>query len=93
MEKPPYSPAEMIDFYGDGEFTHGCSVDHVIFDFVQDDEAKSMAQDQLDENRRRFEITSENAELFLKESKRLETGLHRWVSSRDGPQAQWHRLL
>ena len=71
MEKPPYSPAEMIDFYGDGEFTHGCSVDHVIFDFVQDDEAKSMAQDQLDENRRRFEITSENAELFLKESKRL----------------------
>ncbi len=71
METPPYSPAEMVDFYGDGEFTHGCSVDHVIFDFVPDDQVGSLGNEQLEENRRRFEITSENAQLFLKESARL----------------------
>ena len=71
METPPYSPAEMVDFYGDGEFTHGCLVDHVIFDFVPDDQVGSLGNEQLEENRRRFEITSENAQLFLKESARL----------------------
>lgn len=71
MKEPPYSPAEMVDFYGDGEFTHGCSVDHVIFDFVQDDQVGSMDHDQLEENRRRFEITSSNAESFLTECARL----------------------
>ncbi len=30
---PPYSPEDMAEFYADGQFTHGCSVDHIIFDF------------------------------------------------------------
>src|ERR1044072_5563421 len=30
---PPYTAEEMLDFYLDAGFTHGCSVDHVIFDF------------------------------------------------------------
>ncbi len=71
MEVPPYSPEEMVDFYGDGNFTHGCSVDHVIFDFCEDDRVSSISPGQMDANKRRFEITLENAENFLKESKRL----------------------
>ena len=71
MEIPPYSPEEMVDFYGDGAFSHGCSVDHVIFDFVSDDEASRMPSDRYENNKKRFEITSSNAEAFLKESKRL----------------------
>lgn len=71
MEVPPYTPAEMIDFYGDGGFSHGCSVDHIIFDFEQDDRVGRLGEAQLNENIRRFEITSENAEVFLKESKRI----------------------
>jgi len=71
MEVPPYTPAEMIDFYGDGGFSHGCSVDHIIFDFEEDERVSRLGEAQLNENIRRFEITSENAEVFLRESKRL----------------------
>ena len=31
---PPYTVDQILEFYGDGQFTHGCSVDHIIFDFV-----------------------------------------------------------
>lgn len=68
---PPYTPDEMIEFYGDGGFTHGCSVDHIIFDFTQDDKVRDFDQARQDENLRRFEITLKNAEEFLKLSKRL----------------------
>lgn len=34
--EPPYTPEEMVEFYGDAGFTHGCSVDHIIFDFDED---------------------------------------------------------
>ena len=71
MEFPPYTAEEMIDFYGDGRFTHGCSIDHVIFDFIEDDHENDLEQGNLEENRRRFEITSTNAEDFLKQSRRL----------------------
>ena len=27
---PPYSVDEIVEFYADGQFTHGCSVDHII---------------------------------------------------------------
>ena len=71
LEYPPYTAEEMVDFYGDGQFTHGCSIDHVIFDYDEDSEDASTENAQLEENRRRFEITSTNAEEFLKKSKRL----------------------
>ena len=71
MEFPPYTAEEMIDFYGDGRFTHGCSIDHVIFDFIEDDHENDLEQGNLEESRRRFEITSTNAEDFLKQSRRL----------------------
>ncbi|MBN9677988.1 tRNA-guanine transglycosylase DpdA [Salipiger bermudensis] len=71
LEYPPYTAEEMVDFYGDGQFTHGCSIDHVIFDYDEDSDDASTENAQLEENRRRFEITSTNAEEFLKKSKRL----------------------
>lgn len=64
-EKPPYTPENMIEFYGDGGFTHGCSVDHIIFDF--DPSARGMDGGSEDA-RRRFDITLENAEAFLRAS-------------------------
>lgn len=68
LEEPPYSAEDMVDFYADGGFTHGCSVDHVIFDFdLKYDHGKEVP----DEPRRRFDITLRNAELFLREAGRL----------------------
>lgn len=66
-EVPPYTPHDMLDFYADGEFTHGCSVDHIIFDFDMDAAATGGSADA----RRRFEITLENADVFLKESRAM----------------------
>src|SRR5262249_37639426 len=40
MAEPPYSVEDMIEFYEQGGFTHGCSVDHVIFNF--DDKASGL---------------------------------------------------
>lgn len=62
---PPYKTDDTLEFYEDGAFTHGCSVDHLIFDFL-DDAASGPA-----EARRRFDITLDNAENFLKGSKAL----------------------
>lgn len=66
--EPPYSVDDMVDFYGEGGFTHGCSVDHVIFEF--DEKAKGLSGG-TQESRRRFDITLENARKFLQASKRL----------------------
>lgn len=66
--EPPYSVDNMVEFYGEGGFTHGCSVDHVIFDF--DEKAKGL-NGGSQEAHRRFEITLENAQKFLKAVKPL----------------------
>ncbi|WP_218014024.1 tRNA-guanine transglycosylase DpdA [Rubellimicrobium roseum] len=61
-EVPPYTPEDTAEFYSDVGFTHGCSVDHIIFDY---DEGVSGMSGGTPENRRRFEITLENARAFL----------------------------
>ena len=33
LEEPPYTVKDTVEFYGDGQFTHGCSVDHIITEF------------------------------------------------------------
>lgn len=60
---PPYSPEDMVQFYHEGYFTHGCSVDHIIFDF---DETLHGMDGGTDEARRRYDITLENASAFIK---------------------------
>jgi hypothetical protein len=65
---PPYTPADTAEFYGDCGFTHGCSVDHIIFDF---DETLVGVMGGSPEAKRRYDITLENADAFLRESRDL----------------------
>ena len=65
-EVPPYSVDDIVEFYADGQFTHGCSVDHIIFQF-QDDDFELAFEDQ--EVKRRFEITLSNAAEFITKSR------------------------
>lgn len=68
LPEPPYSTADMVDFYGDAGFTHGCSVDHIIFEYFPDNRPESEVSEDV---KKRYQITLTNAELFLKESKAL----------------------
>jgi hypothetical protein len=96
QERPAYSPEEVVEFYSDAEFTHGCHPDHIIFDFHADNPSLADAEarrrkmsgvqanlafgevgDEIDEDaprstsrgasiRKRFDVTLENAENFLR---------------------------
>lgn len=63
-DSPPYTPAEIAEFYDDCGFTHGCSVDHIIFDFDASNPPASSVDTHVLE---RFDITLENAATFLRE--------------------------
>lgn len=65
---PPYTPEDTAEFYDDGRFTHGCSSDHIIFDFVDGLTGLSGGSP---ENLRRFDITQANAEEFLKATRHM----------------------
>lgn len=39
--KPAYTPEEVVDFYADAGFTHGCHPDHIIFDFLTDNPSRA----------------------------------------------------
>lgn len=67
-DTPPYTPADTMEFYDDCGFTHGCSVDHIIFDF---DETVTGLDGGSQEALRRFEITLENADAFLAEARQV----------------------
>jgi hypothetical protein len=62
---PPYSPAEIAEFYDECGFTHGCSVDHIIFDFNSSDSGMEGGSNDAKD---RFEITLENADNFRREA-------------------------
>jgi hypothetical protein len=69
LELPPYTPAQLLEFYREAGFTHGCALDHVIFDFErEDDGVKAPGSEQA---RFRWDVTLENAREFLKLSKDL----------------------
>ncbi|OSI72293.1 hypothetical protein BSZ21_07365 [Bradyrhizobium canariense] len=70
LPEPPYHADDTAEFYADAGFTHGCSPDHVIFDF---DEAGLVRRfrDVPQHVRQRFEITQQNALEFLKVSKKI----------------------
>ncbi|MDC0189750.1 tRNA-guanine transglycosylase DpdA [Rhodospirillales bacterium] len=78
LEKPPYSPKTLLEFYSDGGFTHGCSVDHIIFQFDRNLSGMEAFRDTKDPDagikiKDRWDITQENAEVFLRESKQMTT--------------------
>lgn len=70
MPEPPYHAEDTVEFYSDGSFSHGCSPDHLIFDFDEAHRERS-PKDVPDDVRRRFGITLQNATEFLEASKRL----------------------
>lgn len=60
--EPAYSPAEVVEFYLDADFTHGVSPDHVIFECdMQNPPGSAVEEDTL----KRYAITLENAQTFL----------------------------
>lgn len=65
---PPYTVEDTLEFYEDAGFTHGCSIDHLIFDFL--DNSAEPSKEAL----RRSEITLAYAEEFLPASKALGRG-------------------
>ena len=73
LSEPPYKPSEILEFYDDGQFTHGCSVDHVIFQFYKNLKGSETPKDLKEKTDilNRFDITLSNAEIFMKESKSL----------------------
>jgi hypothetical protein len=64
-KQPPYSVEDILEFYEDGGFTHGCSVDHLVFDFLEDTAPAPK------EAKRRRTLTLANAERFLAASRAL----------------------
>ena len=71
---PPYTPEDMIDFYEDGDFTHGLSIDHIIFDFKADAvnfwDGINKEAPESDDRYRRFRLTLDLAEVFLSECRK-----------------------
>ncbi|PPQ34679.1 tRNA-guanine family transglycosylase [Rhodoblastus acidophilus] len=70
MPEPPYHADDTVEFYADGGFSHGCSPDHLIFDFDDADKERS-SEEVPAETRQRFEITLQNANEFRSASTRL----------------------
>lgn len=68
QKTPPYTASDTVEFYGDGQFTHGCSIDHIIFEF--DSNAKGL-DGGSEESRERYNITLQLASEFIAESRVL----------------------
>jgi len=75
QDVPPYSADEMVEFYADGGFTHGCSIDHIIFEFNPLYDERRLFDPRIpDDAKRRYEITLDLAEKFLKAAQKLGSG-------------------
>ncbi|MBP2305985.1 hypothetical protein GBZ48_30170 [Azospirillum melinis] len=70
MPEPPYRAEDTVEFYADGGFNHGCSPDHLIFDFDDADRERGV-NEVPEETRQRFDITLQYASEFLRAAKRL----------------------
>jgi len=66
--EPPYTAFDTIEFYSDGRFSHGCSVDHIIFEYNANGKG---LKDGSQESLKRYEITLQLASEFIVESKVL----------------------
>ena len=68
LEKPPFTVDETIEFYEQGQFTHGCSLDHIVFEF--DCNSKNM-EGGTEESRNRYQLTQDYANEFINKSRVL----------------------
>ncbi len=62
-EYPAYEPAEVVEFYEEAGFTHGVSPDHIIFDCDLTNPPSTQVEESI---LKRYNITQQNAEKFLK---------------------------
>ena len=67
LPEPPYRADDTAEFYADGGFTHGCSPDHLIFDFDNVGVNRTLS-DVPEHVRDRYEITLQNAAEFYRVS-------------------------
>ncbi|TDT14590.1 hypothetical protein BDK89_0145 [Ilumatobacter fluminis] len=67
-EEPPYSVAEVLDFYEYCGLDWGVAPDHIVFGFVRDGDP--IPDEMISEWERRLDITLNNARLFLDEVSR-----------------------
>ncbi len=65
-DKPAFAPDEVVDFYADAGFTHGVSPDHIIFDCNTENPERMDVDNAV---LKRYDITLENAEEFLRLSR------------------------
>lgn len=70
LPTPPYGAADTVEFYYDGGFSHGCSPDHLIFDFDNADKERT-AKEVPDDVKARYDITLQNASEYETEARRL----------------------
>jgi hypothetical protein len=62
LDKPAFTPQQVVDFYNDVGVTHGVSPDHIIFDCDTSNPTRRKASESA---RDRYDITLQNAESFL----------------------------
>lgn len=67
LKKPAFEPWEVVEFYGQAQFTHGCHPDHIIFAFDNNNPTRTDVDSDIGD---RFDITIDNAEEFLKITKK-----------------------
>jgi hypothetical protein len=67
LKKPAFEPWEVIEFYSQAQFTHGCHPDHIIFTFDKANPTRSDLDSDIGD---RYDITIGNAEEFLKITKK-----------------------
>ncbi|HEY0626126.1 MAG TPA: tRNA-guanine transglycosylase DpdA [Allosphingosinicella sp.] len=68
--EPPYGAEDTVEFYADGAFTHGCSPDHLIFDFDTAECERGRSAVSADV-RARFDVTLQYAAEFREAARRL----------------------
>lgn len=73
MAVPPYGGEDTAEFYADGRFTHGCSPDHIIFDFDAPIGARTI-EEIPEDVRSRYEVTLQNAAEFKTAAKAIGPG-------------------
>ena len=66
-EYPPYTVDDIIEYYALGQFSHGCSLDHIIFEFY---DTEFLLDFDDKEPKRRQEITLSNAAEFITKTKK-----------------------
>ncbi|WP_261887027.1 tRNA-guanine transglycosylase DpdA [Vibrio pomeroyi] len=77
-KEPPFTIEELIEFYDRGGFDYGISLDHIVFPYFRNEEAKDefieksgshAFHELIQESERRIKITLDNAKVFLEKSK------------------------